>query len=332
MIGQDHIRRLTTVLSGASVTAVTDVDAARAQEVADGVAGARVHATEQDVIHDDDVDAVVVCSWGPTHEEYVLAAIDAGKPVFCEKPLATTQEACLRILDAEVARGRRLVQVGYMRRYDARLPGAEGRRHSGDDRGAAAHALPAPQPVGAGALHQRDGDHRHRRARHRRGPLDARRGDRGGDGAHAAAQQQRRRAAGSRCSCCSRPRAACSSTSRLRSTSATATTSAARSSARTAPRRWATRARSSCAGRWLSPAACRSTGGSGSCAPTTSSSRSGSTRCRGGGRHRPERLGRLRRRRGLRRRASRRCDSGERVERHAAAQAGSLRQGAVRTS
>jgi myo-inositol 2-dehydrogenase/D-chiro-inositol 1-dehydrogenase len=39
--------------------------------------------------------------------------------VFCEKPLATTQEACLRIIEAEVAFGRRLVQVGYMRRYDA---------------------------------------------------------------------------------------------------------------------------------------------------------------------------------------------------------------------
>jgi myo-inositol 2-dehydrogenase/D-chiro-inositol 1-dehydrogenase len=49
----------------------------------------------------------------------VLAAIEAGKPVFCEKPLATTREACLRIIDAEMAFGRRLVQVGFMRRYDA---------------------------------------------------------------------------------------------------------------------------------------------------------------------------------------------------------------------
>jgi myo-inositol 2-dehydrogenase/D-chiro-inositol 1-dehydrogenase len=49
----------------------------------------------------------------------VLASIAAGKPVFCEKPLAETPDACLRILDAEVAVGRRLVQVGYMRRFDA---------------------------------------------------------------------------------------------------------------------------------------------------------------------------------------------------------------------
>jgi myo-inositol 2-dehydrogenase / D-chiro-inositol 1-dehydrogenase len=48
------------------------------------------------------VDAVVVTSWGPTHEQYVPA----------------TQEACRRIVAAEVAAGRRLVQVGFDRRYD----------------------------------------------------------------------------------------------------------------------------------------------------------------------------------------------------------------------
>jgi myo-inositol 2-dehydrogenase/D-chiro-inositol 1-dehydrogenase len=119
MIGQDHIRRMTTVLSGVRVTAVTDVDVDTAKKVADGLPGAAVHATGEELIADPGVDAVLVCSWGPTHEQYVLASIAAGKPVFCEKPLATTQEACLRIVEAEVGHGRRLVQVGYMRRYDA---------------------------------------------------------------------------------------------------------------------------------------------------------------------------------------------------------------------
>jgi myo-inositol 2-dehydrogenase/D-chiro-inositol 1-dehydrogenase len=117
MIGQDHIRRLTTVLNGVAVTAVTDVDTAVAADVG-GRIGATVHATGEELVADPAVDAVLVCSWGPTHEQYVLAAIAAGKPVFCEKPLATTQEACLRILDAEAAHGSRLVQVGYMRRFD----------------------------------------------------------------------------------------------------------------------------------------------------------------------------------------------------------------------
>jgi myo-inositol 2-dehydrogenase/D-chiro-inositol 1-dehydrogenase len=119
MIGQDHIRRLTHVLSGARVAAVTDVDLDRAKSVAGDLTDVRVHESGQDLISDDGVDAVVVTSWGPTHEEYVLACISAGKQVFCEKPLATTQEACERIVDAEVAAGRRLVMVGFMRRYDA---------------------------------------------------------------------------------------------------------------------------------------------------------------------------------------------------------------------
>ncbi|MFF1736328.1 Gfo/Idh/MocA family protein [Streptomyces sp. NPDC058247] len=116
-IGQEHIRRLTDVVTGARVTAVTDIDAERAAQAAAGT-GARVHADGAALIAADDVDAVLVTSWGPTHAEHVLNAIAAGKPVFCEKPLATAAEDCLRIVEAETAHGRRLVQVGFMRRYD----------------------------------------------------------------------------------------------------------------------------------------------------------------------------------------------------------------------
>ncbi|MEE1799314.1 Gfo/Idh/MocA family protein [Streptomyces sp. NPDC101062] len=118
MIGQDHIRRLTQVITGTRVTAVFDIDTARAEEVAASV-GARALATGREVIDAPDVDAVVVTSWGPTHAEHVLGAIAAGKPVFCEKPLATEAEDCLKIIEAETAHGSRLVQVGFMRRYDA---------------------------------------------------------------------------------------------------------------------------------------------------------------------------------------------------------------------
>ncbi|MEU4694666.1 Gfo/Idh/MocA family oxidoreductase [Actinoplanes sp. NPDC023714] len=116
MIGRDHIRRLTSVVAGVEVVAVADVDDGAAAAVA-GEVGADVLAGSR-LVEDPRVEAVLVCSWGGTHEEYVLAAIGAGKSVFCEKPLATTPEACLRIVEAEVGAGRRLVQVGYMRRYD----------------------------------------------------------------------------------------------------------------------------------------------------------------------------------------------------------------------
>ena len=132
MIGQDHIRRIDEVLSGCEVTAVTDVDPAKAQQVADARPGVTVHATGEQVVADPAVDAVVVTSWGPTHEQYVLASIAAGKPVFCEKPLAESAQDCVNILDAEVATGRKWVQVGYMRRYDEAYRALKAVLDSGD--------------------------------------------------------------------------------------------------------------------------------------------------------------------------------------------------------
>src|SRR3989440_13071898 len=90
-IGVEHARRINQGIGGASVVAVTDIDGGRAKEVAAGL-GARALPTGRDVIGAPDVDVVVVTSWGPTHEEFVLAAIAAGKPVFCEKPLARSEE------------------------------------------------------------------------------------------------------------------------------------------------------------------------------------------------------------------------------------------------
>jgi myo-inositol 2-dehydrogenase/D-chiro-inositol 1-dehydrogenase len=117
-IGQDHISRLSRRTAGVQVVAVSDVDRTRAERAATDLVDVRVFGAGEDLIRDGSVDAVVVTTSGVTHQPYVLAAIEQGKPVFCEKPLAPTTDACLRILDAEVAGGRRLVQVGFMRRYD----------------------------------------------------------------------------------------------------------------------------------------------------------------------------------------------------------------------
>ena len=118
-IGQEHIRRLTETLVGAHVVAVSDANSALAKEVAARLPGATVYAAGEELIASTEVDAVIVTSWGDTHATYVIAAIRAGKPVFCEKPMATVEADCSAILDAEAAFGRRLVQIGFMRRFDA---------------------------------------------------------------------------------------------------------------------------------------------------------------------------------------------------------------------
>jgi myo-inositol 2-dehydrogenase/D-chiro-inositol 1-dehydrogenase len=115
-MGQEHIRRLAGV-PGAEVVAVSDVNAEQAKRVSETV-GARAYSDGHDLIGSDAVQAVIIASPGDTHEEFTLACIAADKPVLCEKPLAPTVDACLRVLAAEAAGSRRLVQVGFMRRYD----------------------------------------------------------------------------------------------------------------------------------------------------------------------------------------------------------------------
>ncbi len=117
MIGQDHIRRLTEVLSGVAIVGVADIDRSRALAAAPN--GAEVFDTPPALSGSAAVEASLSCSWGPAHEEQLLASIEAGKPAFCEKPLVTSEAAALRVIEAEVAFGRRLVQVGFMRRFDA---------------------------------------------------------------------------------------------------------------------------------------------------------------------------------------------------------------------
>ena len=119
-IGRDHIRRCSQTLLGSQVVAVTDINLQQAaQVVAELGISAEVYPDAHAQIQAAEVQAVLVTSWGPSHEEYVLAAIQAGKPVFCEKPLAVTAAGCRNIVDAEIAHGTRLVQVGFMRPYDA---------------------------------------------------------------------------------------------------------------------------------------------------------------------------------------------------------------------
>lgn len=118
VMGADHARTLATQVAGVKLRALTDADAARAKSVAAETGAETVAADPLSVINDPSVDAVLIASPDHTHHALTLACIAADKPVLCEKPLAPTPRECLDIIAAEVAAGRRLVQVGYMRRFD----------------------------------------------------------------------------------------------------------------------------------------------------------------------------------------------------------------------
>jgi len=116
-IGRTHIERINNTLQGARVIACSDVHTEFGKSVAVKY-GLTFFADGEAMINDASIDAVVVTTADPFHEQYVMAAIQAGKYVFVEKPLAPEAEACKKIVDAEIAGGKKLVQVGFMRRYD----------------------------------------------------------------------------------------------------------------------------------------------------------------------------------------------------------------------
>ncbi|MEU7163797.1 Gfo/Idh/MocA family oxidoreductase [Streptomyces morookaense] len=118
-MGSDHVRRIDEVISGARVAAVVDIDGDRAKASADRIEGCTAHTDPAAAMASAEVDAVLIASPGPAHEAALLEAFARGLPVLCEKPLAPDAESALRVVEAEARLGRRLVQVGFMRRYDA---------------------------------------------------------------------------------------------------------------------------------------------------------------------------------------------------------------------
>lgn len=118
MMGADHVARITERTKGARVSVLNDFVPPRAEHLAAGIPGARVINDPLDAIADPDVDAVILATPGPTHEKQLLACLEAGKPVMCEKPLTTDAATSLEIVRREAELGRKLIQVGFMRRFD----------------------------------------------------------------------------------------------------------------------------------------------------------------------------------------------------------------------
>ncbi len=118
VMGADHARILATSVAGAELVAVSDPDVARRNALAADLGIGAAYDDAATLIADPDVEAVIVASPDPTHKPLTLACLDLGKPVLCEKPLATSAADCLEIVRREMEFGRRLIQVGFMRRFD----------------------------------------------------------------------------------------------------------------------------------------------------------------------------------------------------------------------
>lgn len=117
-IGNIHAECITSDIEHAAVRAVYDIDTQKCQAAAEKF-DAIAHQSAEELITSTTVDAVLIASWDATHADFVQKCIAAGKPVFCEKPLATNISDCKKIVESEQRAGKTLVQLGFMRRFDA---------------------------------------------------------------------------------------------------------------------------------------------------------------------------------------------------------------------
>jgi myo-inositol 2-dehydrogenase/D-chiro-inositol 1-dehydrogenase len=117
-IGKVHAEALAYRLPQANPAVITDVNTAAAQETAARLGIPKVAASAEEILADKSIDAVLICSSTDTHSELVVQAAEAGKHIFCEKPLDHTLARIDRSLEAVKKAGVKL-QVGFNRRFDA---------------------------------------------------------------------------------------------------------------------------------------------------------------------------------------------------------------------
>ncbi|MFN0119305.1 MAG: inositol 2-dehydrogenase [Blastocatellia bacterium] len=104
-------------IAHAELAAVCDVDQTAVETFARDHNIPKAYTDYHDLMNDKAVDAVVIVTPTSTHRDISIAAAEAGKAIFCEKPLSISLDACADI-SAAVARTGAFYHLGFMRRFD----------------------------------------------------------------------------------------------------------------------------------------------------------------------------------------------------------------------
>ena len=116
-IGKVHMASITYNVPTARVLGITDVFKDGLQELADKYGIPKIYNDYKEMLADEEIDAVLVCSSTDTHADISIEAAQAGKHVFCEKPVDLTPEKVKAVITAVEKAGVKL-QVGFNRRFD----------------------------------------------------------------------------------------------------------------------------------------------------------------------------------------------------------------------
>ena len=116
-IGQVHAEILAYRIPTVNVLAVSDVILAAADKCATTYQIPAAFSDHRAILDNPEIEAVVICSSTDTHAQFITEAAQAGKHIFCEKPIALDLKTIDQALDAVEQNGVKL-QVGFNRRFD----------------------------------------------------------------------------------------------------------------------------------------------------------------------------------------------------------------------
>jgi myo-inositol 2-dehydrogenase/D-chiro-inositol 1-dehydrogenase len=117
-IGQVHAESLTRRLAAANLLAVSDINLVAAQTCAEKFQIPHATSDYRYLLDNPAIEAVLICSSTATHAPLIIEAAQAGKHIFCEKPIALELPAIDQALDAVASAGVKL-QIGFNRRFDS---------------------------------------------------------------------------------------------------------------------------------------------------------------------------------------------------------------------
>jgi scyllo-inositol 2-dehydrogenase (NAD+) len=116
-LGKVYVRDLAARIPETTVVAVADINRALADAIAEEFDVPKAYGSADELIGDRNVDAVVVVTSTHAHRDVVVAAAQAGKAAFCEKPPALSLAECAAMSNA-VEKSGAFLQMGFMRRFD----------------------------------------------------------------------------------------------------------------------------------------------------------------------------------------------------------------------
>src|SRR4051812_45046554 len=124
-MGSFHGRTVARKIYGAKLNAIADPVSGAAERLAKELGVSKAYTDPKEMFQDPHIDAVVIAAPARSHADLVVAAANAGKAVFCEKPMAVTLPDADRAIDAARAAGV-VLQVGFNRRLAADWRGPPG--------------------------------------------------------------------------------------------------------------------------------------------------------------------------------------------------------------